>query len=261
MDSISKLAVRLFRVLSVSAIWISLMSIFWIAVLCGLSNRPFDPMAALILLLLTFAIYAADHAGGSKEDLLNTPDRAWLAKYPIKLLAAIAYLMALLITIWWDASKLPCVLVVGLAGVLYTLTIRGVRLKNAPGVKTFVVASSTAICRAGLVGGAAWLYVLVFLVMIIDTVLCDMRDVRGDAAEGVRTMPVMFGRGRTLAILAAVDVLIFTFLSQIVAMVGAFLIIFFRKERPGLSYDLLVDGWMMWVAVLLFIYGDLITRL
>jgi len=97
--------------------------------------------------------------------------------------------------------------------------------------------------------------------MIIDTVLCDMRDVRGDAAEGVRTMPVMFGRGRTLAILAAVDVLIFTFLSQIVAVVGAFLIIFFRKERPGLSYDMLVDGWMLWTAIALFVYGYLVARL
>lgn len=237
------------------------MSIFWIAVLCELSNQPFDSVAALILALVTFAVYALDHAGDSKEDLLNTPERAWLARYHVEWIALGVYFVAAVITAYWDLQKLPCVLVVGLAGAIYARPIAGIRLKSVPGVKTFIVASSTAICRVGLIGGAAWLYILVFLVMIIDTVLCDMRDIRGDTATNVRTLPVMFGRGRTLAILAAVDALMFTFLSQIVAVAGAFLIIFFRKERPGLSYDLLVDGWMLWVAILLFVYGDLITRL
>jgi hypothetical protein len=234
------------------------MSVFWIVLLCQVSGLPYDPIASVILGLVTWAIYAADHAGGSAEDLTNNPGRAWLAKYPVKKLAALAYLLAIIITIWWDAPKLPCVLVVGLAGAAYTARIRGVRPKDILGVKTLIVASSTAICRAGLVGGAGWLYALVFLVMVIDTVLCDMRDMKGDAAEGVRTIPVVLGRGATLAILAVVDVIIFT-LSPIVAMVGAGLIWYFRKERCSLSYDLLVDGWMLWAVVLLLLESAFVT--
>jgi hypothetical protein len=234
------------------------MSIFWIMLLCQLSGRPFDPIDSVVLTLLTFAVYAADHAGGSKEDLMNNPGRAWLANYPVKKLAALAYCAALLITIWWDASKLPCVLVVGLAGAAYTARIGGIRPKDIPGVKTFIVASSTAICRAGLVGGEWWLYILVFLMMVIDTVLCDMRDIKGDAAEGVRTIPVMLGREPTLAILAGVDVIIFA-LSPIVATVGAGLIWYFRKERCRLSYDLLVDGWTLWAVALLFLKSALVA--
>jgi hypothetical protein len=234
------------------------MSVFWIVLLSRLTGYPYDPVASVILGLVTWPVYAADHAGGSKEDLMNNPGRAWLAKYPVKKLAALVYIAALIITAWWDATKLPCVLVVGLAGAAYTARIRGIRPKDILGMKTLIVASSTAICRAGLVGGAWWLYVLVFLVMVIDTILCDMRDIKGDAAEGVRTIPVMLGRGRTLALLAAVDVIIFT-LSPIVVMVGAGLIIYFRKERCSLSYDLLVDGWMLWVVMLLLLESALVT--
>lgn len=252
------LAVRLFRFLSVSALWISFISVFWILLLSRLSGRPFDPTASLLLFLLTFAVYAADHAGGSAEDLMNNPGRAWLAKYHVKKLATLSYCAAVLIVISWDASKLPCVLVVGLAGAAYTARIRGIRPKDILGVKTLIVASSTAICRAGLVGGAWWLYVLVFLVMVIDTVLCDLRDIKGDAVEGVRTLPVVLGRQLTLAILAGVDVIIFT-ISPIVAMVGAGLIWYFRKERCSLSYDLLVDGWMLWAVVLLLLESALVA--
>jgi 4-hydroxybenzoate polyprenyltransferase len=227
------------------------MSVFWIVLLSQLAGQPYDPTASIILGLVTWAVYAADHAGGSAEDLMNNPGRAWLAKYPVKKLAAPAYLLAIIIVAWWDASKLPCVLVVGLAGAAYTTRIRGIRPKDILGMKTLIVASSTAICRAGLVGGAWWLYVLVLLVMVIDTILCDMRDIKGDTVNGVRTIPVILGRSRTLMLLAIIDIFIFT-LSPILAAIGLCLIIYFGKERPSLAYDFLVDGWILWGAILIF---------
>ncbi|MGB5099784.1 MAG: hypothetical protein WBN94_04205 [Methanothrix sp.] len=101
-------AVRLFRFSSVAALWISFMAVFWIVLLSRLAGQPYDPIASVILCLVTWAIYAADHAGGSAEDLMSNPGRAWLAKYPVKKLAALAYLLALIIVAWWDVSKLPC---------------------------------------------------------------------------------------------------------------------------------------------------------
>ena len=238
--------VQLFNILSVYAIWIAFMSFFWVALLCRLSATPYSWPAGIILFLITFAIYAFDHAGGSQEDLLNNPARAALAKQPIKQLAVLAYLAAIVLVRIWDIGKLFAVVVPGIAGAIYTMRIDGIRLKDMPGMKTLIVATSTAISRAGLIGGPIRLYGLVFLIMIIDTVLCDLRDMNGDAVEGVRTVPVLLGRGCTLLILAAINGFVFLF-SPVIAVFGVFLIIYFRKERHSLSYDLLVDGWMMWV--------------
>jgi 4-hydroxybenzoate polyprenyltransferase len=221
--------------------------------LCLVGGLDYDPMTSLILFLITFAAYAADKVSGSKEDLLNNPRRAVLAKYHVKLLAWASYGIALVITaFWWDKSMLPYVIVPGVAELIYTARIKGVRPKDLFGMKTLIVASSTAFCRAGLVGGAAWLYVLVFLMMVIDTVLFDIRDVKGDASEGVMTLPVVLGRYPTLAILAISDIILFM-LSPIVAILGAFFIFYYRKDRHSLSYDLLVDAWALWVTGILIL--------
>jgi len=62
----------------------------------------------------------------------------------------------------------------------------------------------------------------------------------------------VLGRAPTMLILAAVDLLIFV-LSPIVAIFGALLLLYFRKERDIFCYDFLVDAWMMWVALALWL--------
>lgn len=222
--------------------------------LCAVSGRSVDLIACLAVPLITFAIYAPDKVSDSKEDLINNPGRAILAKYPIKWLAALSYTAAIVLVAWWDASKLFAVLVPGLGGIVYTARIGGVRPKDIPGMKNLIVATVSAICYAGLTGGPLQLYVLAFLLIFIDTVLFDIRDIRGDAAESVRTLPVLLGRKRTIAILVALDGVLAT-LSPIIAMWGAVLIWYFGKERHSLSYDLLVDGWAIWVLAGLWLIG------
>ncbi|MEI8004101.1 MAG: hypothetical protein WCG94_07160, partial [Methanothrix sp.] len=70
-----------------------------------------------------FAIYAWDRVSGSVEDLLNNPDRAWLARYStqIKWIAVFSYVAAVAVIAQSDLSKVPYVLVPGLAGALYTI--------------------------------------------------------------------------------------------------------------------------------------------
>ena len=250
--SLIKSANGLFGMLCVSSIWIALVSAFGPAMLCKIDGLPIDKVACLAVFLVTFAVYSFDKVSGSKEDLLNTPGRAILAKYPIKQLAALTYVIAILVVAITDIWKLPCLLIYGLAGLIYTARIRGVRLKDIPGVKNLIVAGSTAIAYVYMISGAWWLYALIFLLMFIDTVLFDLRDIIGDTAEGVKTLPVVLGRAPTMMMLSAIDLIIYT-LSPVVAIFGAFLILYFRKERHSLSYDLLVDAWMMWVVLSLYL--------
>ena len=258
MNSLLSSAVRLFSFLVVSSLWIAFALAFRPALLCLVGGLPIDPVACLITSLVMFAIYARDKVSGSKEDLVNNPQRAILAKYPIKTLTTISYVAAIALVVWWDASKLFAVLVPGIGGAVYTARICGVRPKDLLGVKNLIVASVSAVCYAGLVCGAWWLYVLAFLLVFIDTVLFDIRDIKGDAAEGVRTLPVVLGKQRTLVILAGLDVLL-CMLSPVVAVFGAIWIVYFRKERHSLSYDLLVDGWAIWALILLHLNMNLVA--
>lgn len=243
---------NLFSFLSVSSLWISFVSAFQPALLQYASSQAITPEYMVVALLVTFAVYAADKVSGSVEDLINTPERAWLAHYPVKQLATVTYVLAILIVAAIDIWKLPFPLAFGVAGWIYARRIGKFRVKDIPGAKTVVVAGATSICFAGLVGGPWWLYALEFLLIGIDTILFDLRDLRGDALNGVRTLPVLLGRSKTLVLLAGMDALL-ACLYWPAAAYGAFLIYYFRKERDSLSYDQLVDGWSMWVLAALYL--------
>jgi 4-hydroxybenzoate polyprenyltransferase len=96
------------------------------------------------------------------------------------------------------------------------------------------------------------LYGLAWAVNAIDTTLSDIRDIVGDRIAGVHTLPVVLGGPKTLGILTGLDMAI-AYLSPQIAIYGLFLIIYFRKDRHSLRYDLLVDGWLMWVYLALSI--------
>jgi 4-hydroxybenzoate polyprenyltransferase len=241
---------KIFNFLSVSALWIAFVAIFRPALLCTVGGFPMVWNAGIATFFATWGVYAWDRASDSKEDLLNNPDRAILARYPIKSLAIISYVAAICFVALWDIWRLPSILIFGLAGATYTMRIRGVRPKDLPGGKNLIVAGASAICYAGLVGGTWQSYALAFLVIFIDTVIFDLRDIKGDALEGIRTIPVMLGWSRTLLIMSVVNVALFM-LSPTVAVLGLAWLIYFAKERPILQYDFLVDGWMLWAWLLL----------
>ncbi|MCK9568716.1 hypothetical protein M0R72_07235 [Candidatus Pacearchaeota archaeon] len=239
--------IYIFRLLSISSIWIALSASLGPAIICKIYGLPYDPIASALVFLVTWAVYAIDKVSGSREDLLNDPDRAMLAKYPIKRLAAFAYVAAIVLVTVWRPIAIYAVLAPGIAGALYTTRICGIRPKDIPLAKNLIVATATAFCYGWLTGSG---YMLIFLLMMAGTIFSDLRDICGDSMNGVRTLPVILGSSRTLMVLAAIDVPI-AFLSPVIAaMIGIF-ILYFSKQRPNLQYDLLIDGWMIWIYALL----------
>jgi len=242
-----------FNFLSISSLWIAFSASLGPVLLCQIYGMPLYWWQPITVFLVTFAIYSLDKVSGSKEDLFNTPDRAVLAGWPIKPMAICAYLAAIILVAANDSSKLTYVLVPGIAGTLYTARIGSIRPKDLPGCKNLIVAGATAICHAGLVGGPLEAYLLIFVWIGAGTIFSDLRDIRGDAAHGVKTLPVLLGRTKTLAFLAMLSLVLYA-LSPIVAVIVFSLIWYFRKERDNLDYDLLVDGWMIWSLALIYLY-------
>lgn len=232
------------------SIWVSLAAAAC-PLLCGaVYDLPVASWKPLVAFLCAFFVYSLDKISGSKEDLLNTPERAILADYPIRPLAILAYLAAFLIVFATDWTKWYCVAVFGAAGCMYAIPLyHGRRLKDLPGLKGPYVAAVWAVSFAGLVGAG---YSLIFLLILINTILFDMRDLVGDRAAGVQSLPVLLGSSRTIYLLAALDVLL-TFIHLPSGLIGAALIMYFEYPRPSLQYDLLVDGWPMISLILIYL--------
>jgi len=71
-----------------------------------------------------------------------------------------------------------------------------------------------------------------------------MRDLTGSSTRAKILLALREGP-------AAIDIPI-AFLSPVIAgMIGIF-ILYFSKQRPNLQYDLLIDGWMIWIYMLLY---------
>lgn len=233
--------------LVIFSIWVSLAAASCPLLVGAVYDIPVEPWKPVVAFLCAFFVYSWDKVSGSKEDLLNTPERAILVNYPIKQIAILAYLAAFLIAFANDPAKWYCVAIFGAAGFLYSIRVKGYRLKDIPGLKGPYVAAVWAVSFAGLVGAG---YALIFLIILPNTILFDMRDLIGDAAEMVPTIPVMLGASRTVWLLAAMVVILF-FIEPITALIGAALVCYFRHERASLQYDLLVDGWPMISLVLI----------
>lgn len=232
------------------SLWVSLAAAVCPLLVGAVYEIPVAPWKPLVAFLCAFFVYSLDKISGSKEDLLNTPERAILANYPIHQLAILAYLAAFLITIATDWHKWYCVAVFGAAGCLYAIPLfRGRRLKDIPGLKAPYVALTCTICFAGLVGAG---YSLIFILILINTAIFDMRDLVGDRAAGVKSIPVLVGASRTIWLLAALVVILST-IDPITALTGAALLIYFSHHRASLQYDLLVDGWPMISLILIYL--------
>ncbi len=63
-----------------------------------------------------------------------------------------------------------------------------------------------------------WLGVFIFLRLMVNTLIFDVRDVEGDRRAGIKTVPVVYGARRTFLVMGAIDVAALAFLVGAVAL-------------------------------------------
>jgi 4-hydroxybenzoate polyprenyltransferase len=110
-------------------------------------------------------------------------------------------------------------------------------------------------------------FTYIFIQILVNTILCDVRDIDGDRASGVNTLPIAFGLGATRKLLFTVNTLLLPWLLYCVTRglfqeympalffgVGyGYLIIwaFSRKGCDRLLVELAVDGeWMPLLGIM-----------
>jgi 4-hydroxybenzoate polyprenyltransferase len=213
---------RIAKVLSYSSLYLSLAGGAMVFLSCSLQNLAFSPVAALIMILVTYGVYNLNRKTDEAEDSLNHFERySFTKKYGPFLYrtAALAYIGALGIGILYGAEIFLITLIPLLSGVLYSVPILPQktgysRLKEVPVFKSATVAVAWAVPPAflpayltstGITLQTLLIALLFSILVFVNTVMFDIRDLEGDRASGVKTIPAILGADKTVLSLSALN--------------------------------------------------------
>jgi len=198
--------------------------------LLGFDCRPY------VLLWFSSAvfIYNLDRLKTDPADPINIPHRSRVAAHyrKISIAAVILAAVTILMVPVLQGNPLMAALTIGgcLFCVNYSIPLLGFRFKDIPFLKTFF--APTLVTAAFLlppllqqrhanhiayyVTAAAWTW----CVLMFNMILCDLRDVAGDTALGIRSIPVALGFHRTMTALV-IQLFLIAFLSLLKIGVSA----------------------------------------
>lgn len=259
----------IFRFLSVSSLFVGATGFFIaLAGYCLLDEYP-SMLICSAVFFMTFSLYSLNKLTDMKEDAINMPERLNFLKGRRNLIivySVASYLLSILLTFLENPSSVIVVFIPLIANALYgSRLLPGLpRLKDIPVMKNLVVsvcwATATTLLPAGHIMGkissVALVFYFILVKVFVNTVLYDMRDMKGDKESGIRTMPVILGRKKTALVLMAVNVTLLPllmFLDGNARLLAAILIIngfaytiFFADRINQLAMDIFVDGeWML----------------
>ncbi|GAB3695575.1 UbiA prenyltransferase family protein [Halorubrum pallidum] len=256
LSSIASATSRIKDVLTYSSAYLVFIAMVEVLTVHVVLSLPLNP-APVVVGLVTFSVYAGDRVADADSDALSTPERsAFVTRHreALSLLTAGAYGVAIALAITGGPIALAITLLPGGFWILYasdwfpTLGRRFKRLKQILVVNSAMVASAWAIAVVGLPlafaeAAVTPLSAVVFVYFLVDTFvnteIPNVRDVEADTADGVSTLPVVFGIRRTRHALYGLDLFLVAFVALTlafgpltVALAGAILV--------GLGYALVL---------------------
>ena len=110
-----------------------------------------------------------------------------------------------------------------------------------------------------------FLCLFIFIKGMINTILFDMRDVKGDAKAGIETIPVKLGRKKTFFLLLFLNTILipliiisgnivqnYIHLLYLVVLYGyIYIIYFYMRPNHKLLYSIVVDDeWVLWMLLI-----------
>jgi len=186
-----------------------------------MKNDPVNLPFLAICYLIPLIVYSFDYYREMDGDRLTNPQRsAYLARkkklYPL-LMGTYATLLIALIVLC-EKQLLLLGLIIGIlvaGGVIYPLFMKRLT-RHIPGFKTFYVSGEWALATALMYvlysgKGPEAFSPLIFFVSLANslgsTVFYDLKDIRSDSQEGLKTIPAVLGWDRTMKLLYGLDVL------------------------------------------------------
>lgn len=267
---------RLLLVLVHSNLFISLATTGLAVSTILLTGQSLDPVPLFIVFAVTLFVYSFNRIADLAEDRQNVPGRAdFVEQYGPGLVAAggLLYLLAIGLVIavevrWAPAMALPLVvaLVYSTAGLKRVLLVKNCIVGLAWGGIPLGV---------GVYFDILWtvevwfMFAFVTWMLTLAAMLFDIKDIEGDTAEGIRTVPVVLGPRRTrhlatlgtliAAVVTATLVFAGVLSSTYLVLLGFTGYVFVYSlvatpERTPLFYGFVVDG--EHVALALVLLGE-----
>ncbi|MEN6553468.1 MAG: UbiA family prenyltransferase [Methanobacterium sp.] len=171
----------------------------------------------LATFLVIFAVYCMNNLTDKEEDEVNSPEKANFVNSNEKTLTfavGSSYIIAIILGLLDSFYAVLILLVPLFAGVVYSIKVSSKlpRLKDIFAVKNIIIALSWAVVTTFIPAintpNVSWAFIIpifyfFFVKSFVNSVVCDIRDIKGDTANGIRTIPVGIGKEKTKKILSA----------------------------------------------------------
>lgn len=167
--------------------------------------------------LVIYATYTFDRALGSEEDAINRKELISSRKdiaiiVCLVSLAAGAFLLS-------QEGLLPVALLPVTIGYIYSKGLRigrrTLKLKGNFGMKNLTVSLTWGMFISGIVQRWADIYIVLLFIFpfimvksFINTVIWDFKDVKGDSAAGLKTLPISLGEEKTRILLQVMHIIL-----------------------------------------------------
>jgi 4-hydroxybenzoate polyprenyltransferase len=238
-----------------------------------LADLAVDPVPLFIVFAVTMFVYSFNRLTDFAEDKRNIPGRAsFVRRYgkPLLAVGVVLYLLAAAVAVLEGIPGAPAMVIPLAVAVLYSV----VGLKRVLLVKNLLVGLSWGLIPLGIgvYYGVLWTTDVVFMAGFVTTMLTiaaavfDIKDIEGDSAAGISTLPVRYSPAFTRRVAAGATVLVSL---AVVALVAAgvldrayLLLLVFTgyvvgyslvatADRGPLFYGFVVDGEHILLALLL----------
>jgi 4-hydroxybenzoate polyprenyltransferase len=225
-----------------------LMVIFFSSNLYGVQ---LNPQIFLTTFLLIFSAYNLNKVTDTIEDSVNRPEIVSRRKsfYVVPSIIALILSLALgsLLGVWALTVLLIC-LIVSLAYSI-KLPLLSIKLKKITGMKSFVVAFSWAFACAFLpasiqlvpIEKIILIFFYLFIQILVNTILFDILDIRGDRISGLKTIPILLGLDKTKKLLILINSLLILLFS-ICLMDGIF-----TRNLLTLGFGIFYGYFIIWM--------------
>jgi 4-hydroxybenzoate polyprenyltransferase len=186
-----------------------------------LLNTAIDWTVLLIAYLTPLIIYSYNYYGELEHDVATNPERAvHLRKkaslYPY-IIGSYLALLALLLYLYASYVMIIFVLILVFCGIFYTVLLKDIT-KVIPGFKGVYIAFIWALAGTFFFNihyaisfnlFHILIFLFIFLKGMINVTFFDIKDIEGDRERGLKTIPVMWGKERTLNYLHLLNVFAF----------------------------------------------------
>jgi 4-hydroxybenzoate polyprenyltransferase len=236
---------------------------------------------AIAAFLVVFSVYNLNKATDKVEDKINQRETATKSKSLYIALSIVTMLVSLTIGALNDAFAFLILATPIIIGIFYSIKIspKIPRLKEITGAKSVLVAFSWSLNGALLPLYAqpidfeklALVFTYIFAQVMINTILFDSLDTKGDLVSGIKTIPTALGPKRTKKLLLFANSTLVAWLgfcyfenlflkfipALLVGVIYGYIIVlkFLNKDARKVSTEMIIDGeWLLIVPIMRLIH-------